>query len=71
MPYIHVDLDNLEDDDLIEEIESRGYKVVDVAPESVQDQIYNLYLSFVTDSQEDMYKVLKRFLEDNTGKIIL
>lgn len=71
MPYIHIDLDAFEDDTLIEEIECRGYKVVDDASESVEDQIYNLYRSFVSDSQEDMYKVLKRFLEDNTGKIIL
>jgi len=81
MPYIHIDLDGLDTDDLIEELEYRGFKVIDnddsgAVSESVKDEIYNLYRDFVMwDSNEipdnGFVLSLKRFFENHTGKLIV
>ena len=44
MPHVYIDLDELKDHDLIDELETRGYKVLE------EDHIYNKEL---TDEEKD------------------
>lgn len=72
MPYIdttvHVDAEDFDDVDLIDELKSRGYKVLDdqdyignLPPASIQD----LYTTYTTMSPEFFQKELKKYFRDN------
>lgn len=44
MPYVNIDIDDLKDEDLIDELEGRGYMVLD------EDEFFNKEL---TDEEKD------------------
>jgi hypothetical protein len=66
MAYISVDvdIDEFDDDELIDELESRGYKVFDedeVNPEPIKA----LYTAYTTMSPEFFQKELKKYFRDH------
>lgn len=65
---VHVDLDEFDDDELIDELESRGYKVFDkdgdVSPKPIQEPIQTLYTTFQTMDRDYFEKELKKFFRD-------
>lgn len=85
MPYINVNIDisDFDDDDLIEDIERRGYRVMmrgqideDVeALQSTLDEIHNLYHSFCAwkdgDKNERFENELKRFFLETIDMKVL
>lgn len=69
MPYmsVHIDLDDLDTEDLIEELKLRGLQVIDkedsgAFSESKKDKIYDLYRVYVND--DNFEKHLKKFFEE-------
>jgi len=42
--YVDIELEDFEDDDLIEEIKSRGFKVVDDTPVIIDEDLEQIYL---------------------------
>ena len=83
MAYVRIDMDDLETEDLVEELEDRGYTVIEPDGEnenidtinSTEDDIYNLYRDYVqwTDNKSScssFESALKRFFEKHTNKIV-
>ena len=83
MAYVRIDMDDIDSDDLTEELESRGYTVIepDGEHESVdtinrmEDDIYNLYQDFICwkdlGMKDSTFEVaMKRFFEKHTDKIV-
>lgn len=65
---VDVDLDEFDDDELIDELESRGYKVLEdqnyignLPPEPIQ----SLYATYTTMSPEFFQKELKKYFREN------
>ena len=64
---VHVDLDEFDDEELIEELESRGYKVLkdgergNLPPEPIR----SLYAAYTTTSSEFFQKELKKYFRDH------
>ena len=65
---VNVDLDEFDDDELIDELESRGYKVLEdqnyignLPPEPIQ----SLYATYTTMSPEFFQKELKKYFREN------
>ena len=68
---VDVDLDDFDTDDLVYELESRGFKGVvgdekEELPSTdyLSDSIYKLYKDYITVSPEIFNKELKRFFRD-------
>lgn len=83
MAYVRIDMDDIETEDLVEELEDRGYTVSDPGEVSanvetikdMEDDIYNLYRDFIDwdefgKSDGDFAAILKRFFEKHTDKIV-
>ena len=84
MSYVRIDMNDLETEDLVEELEDRGYTVIapDGEHESVEtikdmeDDIYALYQDFICwkdlGMQDSTFEnILKRFFEKHTDKIVV
>ena len=77
---VDVDLDDFDTDDLIEEIENRGFFLLDqddsgAMSESAKDDIYNLYRDFVRWDKNEMpdngfVLSLKKFFEENLNILV-
>ena len=52
MPYIDLEMDVFDDDDLIEELENRGYKVSDSKDLRLNKELFELLKSYQCDSDE-------------------
>ena len=63
---VHVDLDEFDDEELIEELESRGYKVSEDGERGnpPPEPIRSLYSTYTTMSPEFFEKELKKFFRD-------
>lgn len=83
MAYVRIEMDDIETEDLVEELESRGYTVIDPVDkdenvetiERMEDEIYNLYLDYVQwegnkSSCSSFESALKQFFEKHTNKIV-
>ena len=83
MAYVRIDMDDIETEDLVEELEDRGYTVIEPDGEnesvdtinSMEDDIYNLYRDYVQwagnkSSCSSFESALKRFFEKHTNKIV-
>jgi hypothetical protein len=68
MPYVHVSADDFDDDDLIEELESRGYKVADRnVPEEYEilEKIFNMRR--LGQSCDDL---IDKYICDKIGRVL-
>ena len=61
MPYIDFEMDVFDDDDLIEELENRGYKVSDSKENRMHKELFELLKSFQCDSDEVFKKNMRIF----------
>lgn len=77
---VDVDLDDFNTDELIDELEARGYIVMDKddsgAPESLKDQIHNLKEDFILwhnfgMKNEVFERILKEFFKETIGEYIV
>lgn len=84
MAYVRIDMDDIETEDLVEELEDRGYTVIEPDGEhesvdtinSMEDDIYNLYRDYIQwadnkSSCSSFESALKRFFEKHTNKIVI
>ena len=84
MTYVRIDMDDIETEDLVEELEARGYTVIEPDGEnenidtinSMEDDIYNLYRDYVEwagnkSSCSSFESALKGFFEKHTNKIVI
>jgi len=66
MPYfdtsVYVDIDEFEDDELIEELEDRGYIVTKQFDNSKIEELYKDYITY--GYTEKFQTILERFFED-------
>ncbi len=67
MPYKEVwvdeaDLEDFHDDDLVDELESRGYIVMRKG--TSDDILFKIRQSYILDEPDDFRKFIKQFLED-------
>lgn len=65
---VDVDMEDITSDDLIDEIESRGYKVIQDEVELEVDKVYSLYRDYINDNGFD--QKLKQFFEDQLGILV-
>lgn len=65
---LDVDMEDITSDDLIDEIESRGYKVIQDEVELEVDKVYSLYRDYINDNGFD--QKLKQFFEDQLGILV-
>lgn len=63
MPYIDLEMDVFDDDDLIEELESRGYKVSDSKQNRMHKELFELLKSFQCDDREVFIKNMRIFYD--------
>lgn len=63
MPYIDLEMDVFDDDDLIEELESRGYKVSDSKDLRLNKELFELLKSFQCDDREVFIKNMQIFYD--------
>lgn len=83
MAYVRIEMDDIDTDDLAEELESRGYTVIEPdgeheseeTIERTEDDIYNLYRDYIQwadnkSSCSSFESALKRFFEKHTNKIV-
>jgi hypothetical protein len=64
MPYAYVDMSDLETDDMIEELESRGYNI----RKNSSDVIYDLYRDYI--DGKDFDEKLKQFFRNQLDVIV-
>lgn len=69
--YVEVDLDEIDDDDLVEELESRGYRVIKNSGISDDSNAIDemLYAFKLGDEQRAM-RLAKELVQDVTGRIL-
>ena len=71
MPYItkevEIDMGEFDDEELIDEMDRRGYTVVDSI---ILKDLESLYSNYLTTSPETFDKELKKFFRNTLGKII-
>ena len=63
MPYIDIDLDKFDDDDLVEELTNRGYHVADKNERRLQKDVFQLLKSWDCDSTQVFEKNMRNFRE--------
>ena len=67
MAYVHIDLDEFDDDDLVQELEERGYTVInknDNRTKLDKDDLDVIYKEFI--GNEDQFRAyIKKLLMDN------
>jgi len=63
MPYIDLEMDVFDDDDLIEELESRGYEVSDSKDLRLNKELFELLKSYQCDSDEVFKKNMQIFYD--------
>lgn len=70
MPYVnvHVDLDDFDDEELIEELEIRGYSVDSRASGDIDSQLMEIYLQRRLGLPYD--HLIDRMIYDKLGKVI-
>lgn len=68
---VEVYLDDFDDDEIIREIESRGYKVSDDVDLEISYSIEKLYSHYLTCSSETFIKELKMFFMSNMKNVYL
>lgn len=77
---VDVDLDDFQSDELIDELEARGYIVMDKddsdAPESIRNEIQKLKDDFINWYQfgmknENFEKTMKQFFKETIGEYIV
>ncbi len=73
MAYIDLNLEIFDTEDLIDELDSRGLKVIDMEDsgamsEAASDEIYDLYRDYI--SGNDFDRKLKQFFEGQLGFIV-
>jgi len=62
MPYIDLDIDVFDDDDLIEELENRGYKVVN-SKDRMHKELFEILKSFQCDDPKVFVKNMQIFYD--------
>lgn len=62
MAYVEIDLGEFEDDELISELECRGY---DVSERPIKSDAHSLYRSWQQDSPDTFEKNLKQFFKEH------
>ena len=62
MPYIDFEMHVFDDDDLIEELESRGYKVVN-SKDRMHKELFELLKSYQCDNHEVFMKNMQIFYD--------
>ena len=70
MAYVHIDVDlgDFHSDELIEELEDRGYRIVDDEDIKLSDAVFNLYTTYMTCSREFFMKELDKFFTENVQR---
>lgn len=73
---VDVDLEDFENDELIEELEARGYAVLEKNDTTLEDQIRDLREDFITWYQfgmknENFEKIMKEFFKETIDEHIL
>jgi hypothetical protein len=63
MPYIDIEMDVFDDDDLIEELEDRGYKVSDSKENKIHKELFQLLKSYQCDNHEVFMKNMQIFYD--------
>lgn len=69
MPYVHIDMNEFDDDELIAELENRGYIITD---EDVLDDIFDLYKEWLDDQGDRdnrFEKAMRKFFEKHLKKV--
>ena len=69
MPYIDVELDVFDDDDLIDELTNRGYHVADKNERRLQKEVFELLKSFDCDSPQVFEKNMRIFRDRWYGEL--
>ena len=68
---IDVDLDDFADDDIIDHLEERGYRVIVGDEKDIVDQIHNLYRDYVSYAiNENFERKLKNFFSEQLDVIV-
>ena len=83
MTYVRIEMDDIDTDDLAEELEARGFTVIEPGGElesvdtinRMKDDIYNLYRDYIQwadnkSSCSSFESALKLFFEKHTDKIV-
>ncbi len=60
MAYVWLDLDGLDSEDMIQELESRGYKIEE---KELTKQLFEVMKSYQCDSQELFDRNMKTFIQ--------
>ena len=66
--YIEVDLSDLDDDDLLIELQSRGYKMIGSGED--MPLIEEMYYAYTLKQHEKFEQLLREFFDEHIGRII-
>lgn len=69
--YVEVDLADFDEDDLVDELESRGYRVIkNTAEEADTNLIDAMLYAFKLGNEERAMRLAKELVQDATGRIL-
>ena len=69
MPYISVYVCDFDDDQLIDELEERGYHVAKDEPE-LDDIIWSLYQAYITETDAGFRRTAAKVFLEHLGKTV-
>ena len=69
---VEIDLDDFDNEDLIDELEKRGFTVRDGEDERIMDDIFDLYKEWLSDQGDRdnrFEKAMRKFFEKHLNKV--
>ena len=73
MPYVSVDFDDIDTYDLIDELESRGFTMLedgDFDPDQGNEKLVAIFEALKIGQEDRAFDLMKLFLQDRLGVII-
>lgn len=67
---VEIDLEEIDDDDLIEEIESRGYEIHNPDQECAEDELIKIYKLITLNKKDEAIQEMHEYLREKLGRAL-
>ena len=70
MASIEIELDELDTDELVEELESRGFKVIDEDADDTDAELMRVWAALRLNQNEEALRLMAVYVCDKLGKVL-
>jgi hypothetical protein len=70
MASIEIELDELDTDELVEELESRGFKVIDEDADDTDAELMRVWAAMRLNQNEEALRLMAVYVCDKLGKVL-